>query len=193
MKKIVLVGSSIFQGWTHAEDVAPGHTVVNRAVGGTITSYWVEHLPDVMAAESPDGVLFYCGSNDLNTEVPEATIVQNVWQCRELVARQAPGCSFAYFGIIKAPQKEGKWDLIDRLNGTIRSMLLTGDLYVETNEVFFLNGAPVARLFQEDRLHLTDEAYSLLAEYARPLLFEAINARYWQFQSIVNPRLRRHD
>jgi lysophospholipase L1-like esterase len=153
-----------------AEDVAPSHRVVNCAVGGTITQYWKDHLVAAMVAELPHAVLFYCGSNDLNQDIPETVIVDNVVQCRALVRRQSPTCLFAYFGIIKAPQKEGKWELIDRLNATIRSALPPGDLYVETNAVFCREGSPVSRLFVEDGLHLTDEAYALLSLYARPML-----------------------
>lgn len=174
MQTVVLAGSSIFQGWTHARDVAPGHRVVNCAVGGTTTEYWKDHLAEVMAAESPHAVLFYCGSNDLNQDIPEAVIVDNAVQCRAVVHRHSPTCLFAYFGIIKAPQKEGKWEFIDRLNATIRSALRPEDLYVETNAVFFLDGLPVSRLFVEDGLHLTEEAYALLSLYARPILLDWI-------------------
>lgn len=170
MQTIVLAGSSIFQAWTHAQDIAPGHRVVNRAVGGTTTQYWKDRLAAVMAAESPDAVLFYCGSNDLNQNISEGAIVENVVQCRAVVRRQSPTCLFAYFGIIKAPQKNGKWDLIERLNRAIRSALPPRDLYVETNEVFFPEGRPVSRLFAEDGLHLTDEAYDLMSVNARPIL-----------------------
>jgi lysophospholipase L1-like esterase len=69
MQTIVLVGSSIFQAWTHAQDIAPGHKVVNRAVGGTTTPYWKDNLTAVLASEAPQVVLFYCGSNDLNPDL----------------------------------------------------------------------------------------------------------------------------
>jgi lysophospholipase L1-like esterase len=176
MHKILLAGSSIFEAWAQAQDVVPGRTVVNRAVGGTTTQYWKDHLADVMATESPHVVLFYCGSNDLNQDIPEAAIVDNVAQCRVVVRRQSPTCLFAYFGIIKAPQKDGKWDLIDRLNGAVRTVLLPHDLYVETNAVLFREGLPVGRLFLEDGLHLTEEAYALLSLYARPILSDWIGA-----------------
>ncbi len=70
----------------------------------------------------------------------------------------------------KAPQKQGKWTLIDRLNAAIRTDLPAGDLYVETNDVFFRDGRPVARYFVEDGLHLTGKAYATLSTYARPLI-----------------------
>ena len=100
-----------------------------------------------------------------------------MWRTVErIVAAWSPQTAFAYFSIIKAPQKMGKWDLIDRLNGAIRSELLPGDLYVESNDVFVQDGRPVQRFYIEDGLHLTGEAYETLAAYARPLVTEWLGA-----------------
>ena len=77
MKTILLVGSSIFEQWSNMKNFAPGYTVKNRAIGGTITSYWTEHLADVLTAESPNAVLFYCGRNDINNGVLEENIIEN--------------------------------------------------------------------------------------------------------------------
>ena len=168
MKTILLAGSSIFQQWGNAAGIAPDAVVRNRAIGGTVTSYWLEHLARMLMDESPDAVLFYCGSNDVSREIPEAEIVANVLGCRRILQDQSWTARMAYFSIIKAPQKKGNWDLIDRLNCAIREGLFDGDLYVETNAVFFRDECPVTRLFVEDGLHLTDRAYVELSEYARP-------------------------
>jgi len=170
MKNILLVGSSIFQQWSNAEVIAPGWSVKNRAIGGTTTSYWTQHLDDVLAAESPDAVLFYCGSNDIANDVPEDDIAANVAQCCKIVHSQTKITTFAYFSIIKAPQKAGKLDIVDRLNKTIKTALPDGDLYIETNKVFFCNDHPVERFYIEDGLHLTLEAYEALSAYTQPFI-----------------------
>ncbi len=50
MKTILLVGSSIFANWSDVAEIAPDDAVTNRAVGGTITAFWTEHLTTVLAA-----------------------------------------------------------------------------------------------------------------------------------------------
>ncbi len=170
MKRVLLVGSSIFEAWRSLTEISPEAPVVNRAVGGTITADWVQRFANVLCAESPDVVLFYCGSNDINADVAEDEIVANVARCRQIVAAYSPETAFAYFGIIKAPQKLGKWDLIERLNGAIRRNLPAGDLYVESNDVFVQHGRPMERFYIEDGLHLTEDAYEALATYARPMV-----------------------
>ena len=78
MKTVLLIGSSIFEQWNNIKDLVPGYSVKNCAIGGTTTSYWLEHLADVLTAESTDVVLLYCGSNDVNHGVPEENIIANV-------------------------------------------------------------------------------------------------------------------
>lgn len=166
MRTILAVGSSIFEQWQEIAQVAPQCRVVNRAIGGTTTAFWVESLPRVLAQENPDAVLLYCGSNDLNEGIADAQIVENLRQCGALLR----GIPLAYFSIIKAPQKLGKWEQIDRLNAAIRATLPPQTLYVESNNVFFPTTEPQWHLFTDDALHLTEEAYAALCAYARPLL-----------------------
>ncbi|MFA6294391.1 MAG: GDSL-type esterase/lipase family protein [Victivallales bacterium] len=170
MKKILFVGSSIFEGWKNAIDLIPDCIAANRAVGGTKTADWVRLLPDIIVSETPDAILYYCGSNDLSYDIPKERILDNVRDFRMIMCKKAPFARLAYFGIIKSPQKTGKWDVIDTLNKNISSMLQEGDLYLDPNEVFFHAGAPVARFYIEDGLHMTDEAYLRLSDYAAPII-----------------------
>ena len=171
---VLVVGSSIFEQWSCVQAAVPSCHVVNRAIGGTITAFWAEHLAAVLIEESPDFVLYYCGSNDLNAEVSDEAIVANVLACRTTLQALAPAAKLAYFGIIKAPQKLGKWEQIDQINTQIAQGLLPCDLYVESNTVFFPSSAPAGHYFIDDGLHLTDDAYAALADYAQPLLAEWI-------------------
>ncbi len=170
MEKVVLVGSSIFQQWSNAAEVFPGHEVVNRAIGGTTTGLGLVLLPSDLEEARPDALCVYCGSNDLNAGVGEEEIVGNSLQLRQIVRAYREDVPLAFFAIIKAPQKLEKWDLIERINVRVRLGLLEGDRYVETNGVFFAAGRVRAELFVEDQLHLTDAAYELMVEATQPVL-----------------------
>lgn len=167
MKTILLVGSSIFAQWSEAQAAAPSHKTINRAVGGTITSYWVEHLASVLKTESPNLVWFYCGSNDFNDEISKTEIVENITACREIVKQYSKDVAFAYFSIIKAPQKEGKYSEIDAVNKAVRSTLSADDLYIECNAVLF-GTRTTQNYYVEDGLHLTAEAYAALSDIVKP-------------------------
>lgn len=170
MKTALLVGSSIFEAWNTAPEIFPNWKTVNRAIGGTVTSYWAEQLANTLSEENPDIVLYYCGSNDVGTDVPQNEILRNVLRCRESISEHSPAIRFAYFAIIKAPEKAGKWTLIDTLNAQIQAQLPADDLFVDTNAVFFDGTKPRDELFIEDGLHLRAEAYARLSVYAAPLL-----------------------
>lgn len=86
-------------------------------------------------------------SNDINNGVLGEDIIANVSQCCKIVHGLSPAVVFVCFSIIKVPQKGGKWELIDRLNLAIRLRLSVGDLYVETNDVFFSDRLPMNRFF----------------------------------------------
>jgi lysophospholipase L1-like esterase len=158
----LLVGSSIMEQWADAAALLPGARVVNRAIGGTITAYWVATLAGVLAQEQPDVVCMYCGSNDLNQEVPAAEIIANHTRCRALVTAHNATAPCAYFSIIKAPQKFGKWDLIDAINATVRVQAPPGDTYLELNDVLCPGNQPVAAFFTEDGVHMPPPAYAAL-------------------------------
>ncbi len=177
MTALLLVGSSIFEAWTALGAQAPGYSIRNRAIGGTVTRFWREHLAEVLASESPDAVLFYCGSNDLNDQIAEPEIVANTLACRDIVRQTTPAAAFAYFGIIKAPQKLGRWDAIDRVHAGIKTGLPTADLFVDTDPVFVSDGRPVEPFFVEDGLHLTAAAYAALAAQALPQITAWLEAR----------------
>lgn len=175
MSKILLTGSSIFEQWESAANAAPKHEVVNRAIGGTTTPYWIENLANVLGAEQPDVLWLYCGSNDLCADEVPDNVADNVITCRNIAAGHNPNMRFAYFSIIKAPQKKGLWELIDDINGDIRSRLQPDDLFVDLNKLFFVDGAPVQDLFIEDNLHHHAEAYRQVVELVRPIIKKWLN------------------
>lgn len=177
MTTLLLTGSSIFEAWTALGTQAPGFIIRNRAIGGTVTAYWREHLADVLATETPDAVLFYCGSNDLNDQIAEPEIVANTLACRDILRQSSPAVAFAYFGIIKAPQKLGRWDAIDRIHAGIKAGLPATDLFVDTDPVFVSDGRPVESLYVDDGLHLTSAAYTALASQALPQITAWLEAR----------------
>jgi lysophospholipase L1-like esterase len=172
MSKILLTGSSIFEQWTNAAKAVPKHQLVNRAIGGTTTPYWKETLEAVLTEEKPDVLWFYCGSNDLCADTVPDNVADNVLRCREIARKHNPSMRFAYFSIIKAPQKKGRWELIDSIHADIRNQLPAEDLFVDLNEIFFPDGKPVRELFVEDELHLTGAAYDAMVKFTRPLIQE---------------------
>lgn len=167
--KLLLLGSSIMEQWHKPETIFWGYTVVNRAVGGTTTTYWTHHVKEVLAEEHPDAVFAYVGSNDLVQPLPPKDIAKGVKRIRELISTYSKKLPFAYLAIIKAPQRLGRFHEIQATNHAIGEVLLPEDLWLESDPVFLnANGEPKHHLYVEDGLHLNPEAYRLLTRYLAP-------------------------
>lgn len=171
MAEILYVGSSIFQQWTTAGQVWPGRRVENIAIGGTVTAFWLERLVGDIGRHRPRVLCYYCGSNDFNAGATAAEIIERTCQTFERCWRAEAELHIAYHSIIKAPQKEEKWDQVDEVNRFCKKEMERrprGD-FIDLNPVFFDGkGAARAELYGEDRLHLRPEAYRLMVEGCRP-------------------------
>jgi lysophospholipase L1-like esterase len=169
--KVLMIGSSIFEQWTNI-DLEIENDIINMAVGGTITDYWNENILQVLEREIPDIVMIYSGSNDLNNERSAEQIVRGLNSCIKKIRLFNQGIRIAYFGIIKAPQKADKFDMIDSINSQVRFKLKDQDIYVDTNEVLYADICDVSQFYVEDQLHMTDAAYEALNRYTAPLINE---------------------
>lgn len=165
MPRIVLIGSSIFAEWQSVADIDPTATWLNRAVGGTITADWTGPLRQILRETQPDQLWYYCGSNDINHNLAAQDIAARTTHCRQVLHQFNPTIPFIYFDIIKAPQKMGRWDLVDQINTAVRDQLSPIDRAVDTNAVFLEKGKPVAAYFREDDLHITPAGYTALAQH----------------------------
>lgn len=168
--KLLMIGSSIFEQWVNINLNINNHIIVNRAVGGTITDYWEQFVLRVLKEEAPSAVMIYCGSNDLNHERSIDEVVKGLTSCFEKIRDFDPGIRIAYFGIIKAPQKCDKFDMIDKINSRAQSELVSQDIFVDPNEVLSADICDISKFYIEDQLHMTNAAYESLNRYVSPII-----------------------
>jgi arylsulfatase A-like enzyme/lysophospholipase L1-like esterase len=160
---LLLIGSSIMEQWGQPDALAPELRVVNRAIGGTITSDWIDRIGPLLREIEPDFVLCYVGSNDVGNRRNPDDILRDLLRVRE----QIP-CPFGYISIIKCPQRDGRHGEIADVCSAIRSALPPEDLWIDSDPVFLPQGNPVPHYYVEDQLHLTPAAYAALLAHAQP-------------------------
>ena len=164
--KLLLIGSSIMEVWHNFSSLMPGWHVVNRAIGGTTTTYWVERLAAILAEEQPDAVFCYVGSNDVATGASTDDVGEGFRRIREILTAYDSNIPFACLAIIKAPQRLGRFDEIAAANAMERKALQPGDLWIDSDPFFLTaDDAPIARHYVEDGLHLTTDAYLELTRH----------------------------
>jgi lysophospholipase L1-like esterase len=175
---LLMIGSSIFHQWETAADCLPGRNVINEAVGGTETHDWVERLPEVLGRVRPRALAYYCGSNDIGRGKSADGVIARTLQTFDLLHQQLE-IPVLYFSIIKAPEKRARWTEVDRVNREIRSFIRSGLLggFLDLNPLFFdENGGTRDGLYQDDRLHLTPEAYQAMNHYCGPKIQDMLEA-----------------
>ncbi len=164
--RLLLLGSSIMQGWSDALASFPGHQVVNRAIGGTTAAQWRGWIAEHLAAGPCDRVLLYCGSNDLNAGATAEGVIGDVLAIRATLARLRPGLPLAWLTVMRCPQKLPRWADIDRINATVAAGLPACDRVVDLNAVLATADVADPR-YQEDALHLTAAGYADFAAQVR--------------------------
>lgn len=173
MIKGLMVGSSIFEQWSTAQGQHHYFELVNYAIGGTTADYWSEEISTKLGKADFQFVLLYCGSNDFNQGFTKKAILASLKQCIEQVRARLGSHAVCYCSIMKAPQKLelGLADDIDYVNQAIFSFLTQDELGIDMDEALGAKYAhDYAFLYQEDKLHLTDEAYCRIKDYLFPKL-----------------------
>ncbi|MCA9839782.1 MAG: hypothetical protein KC422_22935 [Trueperaceae bacterium] len=177
MKKGVLLGSSIFEQWTSAQGRYDGFQLENHAIGGTTADYWAQEIDIALARTDYDFVVLYAGSNDFNQGRSVDAITESLGSCITTIRTLLGKNSVAYASIIQAPQKRelGLSEAIEKVNRQIFDLLEPTDLALNLNDA--LANENEANLYVEDKLHLTDKAYSLMSAYVIPRLEQWLKAK----------------
>ncbi len=174
--KILFTGSSIFRQWESlAEDMAP-LPVFNRAFGGSRTEDILFYMDRVVLPYEPRVIVYYCGSNDINANVPPEKIAANYREFVERVRAKLPETLVYYVSINRAPQKRDRWDKVDEANAAIRefSERGTGLGYIDVNPALFdASGEPLLDLYKPDKLHFHPHSYAGFTRIVKPVVEKA--------------------
>ena len=180
---MLFVGSSIFREWRKIRDFDGDFAPIpslNRAFGGSDTSDQLEVMDAIVFPHRPRVIVYYCGSNDLNSGVPPTEIRDNFieWSSRVRERLGPNDVHVVYVSIMKAPQKKPVWSLLDETNRLVedycRGEDATNTRYVDVNRALFdpATGQPRHDLYRDDGLHLHPHAYDELLTVMRDELEE---------------------
>lgn len=161
----LFVGSSIFNQWSAVpKHMAPIPTI-NCAFGGSRTWEVLHYMDDAVVRYQPRLVCYYCGSNDVNAGAPAAEIVANITAFAERLRTALPGTALVLCSIIRAPQKQDLWKVVDDANEGIEALSASIDYceYVDLNPALELPPAgsrqPDPNIYKTDGLHYLQDAY----------------------------------
>jgi lysophospholipase L1-like esterase len=173
---IVFVGSSIFHRWTRlASQMAP-LPITNIAFDGSVTADMLRMIDSRVIPLRPKVIAYYCGSNDVALGEPATAVTGRIVRFIERVSAALPETRVVFVSINRAPSKEDRWDVVDDVNGAIKTYAVSHPHveYVDVNPVLFdANGKPRIDLYMGDELHLRPPAYEGFATILKPVLTRA--------------------
>lgn len=173
---VLFVGSSIFHRWTNlAKQMAP-LPVLNRAIDGLQTADVLRMVDSAVLPSRPRVLVYYCGSNDVDTGEPAAAIVGRIRQFVDRVTAALPATRIVFVSINRAPEKQDRWDVVDAVNHQVEAYAASSKRfqYVDVNPVLFnRDGTPRLELYMPDQLHLRPAAYEGFAQILKPVLTTA--------------------
>ena len=173
---ILFIGSSIFRKWTHLREQMAPLPVFNRAFGGSRTGDLLYYMDKIVLPYTPDMIVYYCGSNDVNANEHAAAIFGRFKQFTERVKAALPKTSVYFVSINRAPQKQDRWDVVDSTNAMVKNYCAETDgvHYIDVNPVLFDSAMqPRLDLYLKDKLHFQEQAYDLFTAVIRPIIEKA--------------------
>jgi len=170
---VLFVGSSSIRLWPSLADDFPGVHIVQRGFGGSEISDVVHYAPRIVLPYRPRLIVFYAGDNDLNAGESPESVLRDYQSFVELVWRSLPDTRIAFVSI---KPSGSRWALVDKMrraNELIRAYSARDPRlsYVDVfTPMLGADGKPREELFVADRLHLSEQGYSLWREVLRPVV-----------------------
>jgi hypothetical protein len=182
MGGVAFVGSSTFTYWRHLQSdmVAKGVSIpcFNAAFGGSWTKHVLQFADELCFKHMPRAVVYFCGTNDLNTGQPPSVAAQGFIAFHRALLAALPSTPIVYVAPTATPyvawrRESHRFFEASRLVRRYVETLQSGSvLVVDPNQspVFTDMG-----MYLGDQHHLNDEGHRQLAALLAPAL-AALNA-----------------
>lgn len=173
---ILFIGSSIFRLWKNLPEQMAPLPVYNRAFGGSQTHEILAYMDKIVLPYKPKMIVYYCGSNDINANVPPQSVAGNFKEFVARVHQQLPKTRIFYVTINRAPQKMDKWLQVDEANALIKTYCAKNKRlgFIDVNPALFdASGKPRMDLYLPDQLHFKEPAYTEFTAIIKPVLAKA--------------------
>ncbi|MGO4535174.1 GDSL-type esterase/lipase family protein [Leifsonia sp. 2MCAF36] len=174
---VLLTGSSYIEYWsTSGQDLSPLESI-NIGIGGTKVGDHLAYLERMVVPFSPEVVVVYVGSNDING-IPFYSkdadeVVALVVAYLSALHERLPDAEIYYVAITEAPIRARVRRQIQAANRKLRAIAESSRHFVFVDTAAALlnpDGSINNSLFRADRLHLNDEGYRRFASVIRQSL-----------------------
>lgn len=169
---VLFLGSSSIRLW-NLERFFPDIHAVNRGFGGSHIEDSLYYVDRIVLPYRPSTIVFYAGDNDINHGKSPKRVFDDYTALVETVHNQLPETRFVYIAIKPSP---ARWDKVNAMREANRLIAAFSEdhkrlVFVDIDTPMIgEDGSPIESLYDEDRLHLSEQGYELWSDLVRPWL-----------------------
>ena len=161
---ILFVGSSSIRLWVDFVKTFKNYTVLNRGIGGAVTSDIDRYLDQIVFPYHPKQIVLYVGENDIVNAPDAETVFSSFEKLYAHIRTQLPSTPIVYIAMKGSPSRKQHQEKAVKANQLIRDYIKQ-----QQNIVFLDVYAPMLdkkgdmqpRLFKNDMLHMNLEGYKI--------------------------------
>lgn len=160
----VFIGSSSFTRWKSLEKELAKYTAINRGFGGSRSDDVLYYAHRLLAPLKPTRIVYYCGTNDLASKRPAATVVANFEAFVTAARQESPGVEIFFLAANVTPKRTIFATGYRQVNQEVAKWAATvpGVHYVDaTVGLVDDKGMPKGDLFVKDGIHLNEQGYKI--------------------------------
>ena len=156
----VMVGDSLAL-WLPVDELPPGQLWLNQSISGETTTHMLQRL-HYFADTRPQTIHVMAGINDLKNGVPEAEVLDNLYQMMTRLKQQHPQAQLVVYSILPTRLRDIPGDRIQRVNQRLATLASYQEATFVDLQPTFSDGQGLLRLdLTTDGLHLSPQGYSL--------------------------------
>lgn len=172
---ILFIGSSSIRLWVDFTKTFKDYTVLNRGIGGAVTSDVDRYLEDIVFPYHPKQLIIYVGENDLIKAASGEEVFQSFKKLYTDIRVKLPVVPIVYIAIKASPSRaqylskgiKANQLVQDFLKGEKNTVFL--DIY---KPMFDKKGEMQPKLFKEDMLHMNAAGYEIWNKLLKPYLLK---------------------
>jgi lysophospholipase L1-like esterase len=166
---ILFVGSSSIRYWTNLAETFPEWKTVRRGFGGAYLSDVNAYFDRLILPYKPKTIVLYAGENDIAGGRSAKEVFSEFKAFIEKVREHFPECAVYYLSMKPSPSRWFLWPQIQEGNRLIKRFTdrYSRVEFVDVGSSLMKDGLPDEKLFEKDRLHITQGGYELWAREIR--------------------------
>ncbi|MDR6568922.1 GDSL-type esterase/lipase family protein [Chitinophaga ginsengisegetis] len=173
---ILFVGSSSIRKWDDLERNFSSYVVLNRGVGGAITTDITYFANDIIFPYHPRQIVIYVGENDLVEDKATAdTLLQRFKVLYTTIRSKLPEVPLVYISMKPSPSRAKFFEKAKQSNALIRDYI-SKEKNIVYVDIFPLmldkTGKSREELFLDDMLHMNKKGYAIWEKAIQPHLLK---------------------